>query len=844
MNNLHAAARHLHTHGINVIPVRADGSKAPALRAWQNHQTTLDDIDEWFGTGSHTALGIVTGPPSGNLELTEIEGPYTHRVPELAALAEQSGLGDLWNTLNAGWVERSPSGGAHWMYRVTGDPIPGNTKLAQGAPQIDAAGKRSTPTIAETRGRGGQVVAAPTGGHAHASGRPWELLAGGPATVPTITPEEREAFHTLLGTLDEREQTKATGTTGGFTGILAQAERTHQARQLTLDGTSPGDDFEAKTTWAQLLEPAGWRQLFTRGRTTYWTRPGKSTGISATTGSAEDRDRLYVFSSSTEFPTFEPITKFSAYATLEHGGDHSAAATRLKGDGYGEERHVKIATPAPAPGTPLVAPAPQPTTETIGSNVLQLPTPEQRPALQVVTHTLDLTDDANANELIQQYGDRLRYNADQGRWLTWNGHRWDTQANHGGYARELAKATARTLGEGGADASKALKHKRYSLSERGITAMLNTARTDPSISVNTDDLDAHPLELNTPAGIVDLTTGTITPPDPTRLHTRATTVAPDATADTNLWDTFLAATFPDEQVRGYIKRLAGHSILGEVRAHVLPFAHGSGGNGKGVFLEAIRGILGGYAGSAPAGFLMSSHYQQHATELADLAGRRFVICTEVNPTDRFDEAKVKALTGGDTVKARFMRQDFFEFRPTHHLWLMGNDQPAVDSGGKSFWRRLRLIPFTHEIPEEQQIEDLQGILAREHGPAILHWLIEGAVEYLRDGMQEPETVKAATTAYSENVDTIGRFLEDECLLNASLAFPVSKIRAAYESWCQDNGERPQTGRAFSSQLARHGVQVGRDAPKGPGGARMYGGIALVTREEEPVAAHDGDRGGF
>lgn len=476
-----------------------------------------------------------------------------------------------------------------------------------------------------------------------------------------------------------------------------------------------------------------------------------------------------------------------------------------------------------------------------GNNVLAFPTPQQQP-FHFIRDTLALTDDWNGVAFTNAHAARVRYDSDRGRWLVWAGHRWEAQPSTGGKVRELAKQTSRSMIEmdlTGEDPKKVLKHVTYSLSERGIGSMLAMARTNPAITVSSDDLDAHPLELNTPGGIVNLRTGQLTPSDPDRMHTRSTKVTPDSEADTSMWDYFLAQTFPDPEIRDYMQLLVGHSLLGEVRAHVLPFAHGSGGNGKGVFLETMLGVLGSYAGSAPNGFLMGSGQQQHATELADLQGRRFVICSEVNPSDRFDEAKVKSLTGGDTIKARFMRQDFFEFRPTHHLWLMGNDQPAVESGGDAFWRRLRLIPFTHKVPEDQRVEDLQGILARDHGPAVLAWAIRGAVKYLNGGLQEPDAVKAATENYAENTDTIGRFIDDECIINASLATSVTAVRASYEDWCRANGERPIQGRRFATQLSKHGVVIGRGAPKGTNGLRMYGGIALASRLEDGEESGEG-----
>lgn len=820
-----ATALELHGQGIHTMPARADGSKAPVLSGWQNHETTEAEIREWFAPGRHTALSIITGARSGNIEMAELEGRAADKIGELKELAEASGLGELWYRITIGWLEASPSGGIHWFYRVAGDPVPGNTKLAtrpSTPEELAATPTQKVQTLAETRGTGGQVVAAPTGGHAHETGKPWTRLAGGPTSMATITGEEREAFLQLLRTLHQDPAPAEPAAPG----LLGQDFLFGNGAGRDFEGTTPGDDYEQKTSWKDILEPAGWTPVFTRGTTTFWRRPGKAQGFSATTGHAQDRDRLWVWSSSTEFDTETPITKFHAYAVLNHNGDHSAAASALRGGGFGEAPKKAAGT---KPERPDNAPAGQ-------------VTPDEDPASMI----LELTDDANAEALIRAYGTRLRYNIDTARWLVWRGDRWHAQPIGGGYARELAKMTARRLPEDGREGStKTLKHKRYSLSERGVTALLNHARTDERLIVTAAQLDSHAWELNTPAGILDLRTGTLGPADPDKLHTRITSCAPDFDADRALLRRVLAQIFPDAEILGYVQRLFGYSAVGEVLDHVLPFCYGPGGNGKGTILEAVRAVLGDYAGAAPSGFLMATTYAKHETELADLSGLRLVICSEVNEEDKFDEAKVKRLTGGDTVKARFMRQDYFEFPPTHHLWLMGNHQPDVEAGGDGFWRRLRLIPFTNKVAEDQIIPNLQGILATDHGPALLAWIAEGARDYAAGGLREPAGVKAATADYAHDVDTIGRFLEDECYTGPSYAdqaVKVTDLKFAYEKWCLANGEKPVTGRAFPSQLARHGVAVGRAAPKGNAGVRLYGGV-LLKSDQDSLDPFAGDRGG-
>lgn len=849
------AAKELAAAGLSVVPVMTDGSKRPVGK-WQEYQTlraSTNQITDWF-TRSNYGVGIITGAISGNVEMTEVEGRGAERLTEIAQLARDSGMGDLWARLCNGWLEQSPSGGWHWFYKVTfreGEKFPGNTKIASRpstATELAASPRQKTQVLAETRSEGGFVVTAPSGDTVHPTGQPWVRVAGGPTTMPTLTVDEREAFHALLGTLHEPlpdNQTQAAFTV-------------NPTPRDPMDGTTPGDDYENKTDWADILTPAGWTYLFTSGRTRYWRRPGKSLGMSATTGNAEDRDRLYVFTSSTEFQQETPYTKFGAYALLHHNGDHAAAASQLRKDGHGAEpqRPIRVPLPGKLHAVPATAPAQFNVLKAAaGEDPWQQPEPQTagNTALATVhdiedhrdTVTLARSDDGNAQALIDQYGDRLRYCAERGRWLSWTGNVWEWQQSSGGHAREYAKRIARDLPEAGTEAQ---NHKRRALSAKGTSDMLVQAQTDPRITVSIDMLDSHAWELNTPGGIIDLRTGNLIPSDPQKLHTQVTTCTPDFDADPSMWLDFLAQTFPLQDLVDYMQRLVGYSAVGEVREHLLPFAYGGGGNGKGVFLEAIKGVLGDYATTSPNGFLMATNYAPHTTEIARLAGKRMVICSEVNEADRFDEAKVKQLAGGDTLTARFMRQDDFTFIPTHQLWLMGNHQPAVESGGHSFWRRLRLIPFTHTVPDTQIIEDLQGILARDHGPALLAWIARGAAAYAKGGLQEPSGVKAATEDYAHSVDTVGRFLEEECTIHQAGAAPhfsttVSALRAAYDRWCADNGETPQKGRTFQTQLRSHGILTGTQAPRGTGGVRMYGGVTLLSAQTEQDP-HDGDRGGF
>lgn len=818
-----AAALDLAAHGCSVIPIRPDGTKSPAV-AWKTYQQTPADeatLHAWFDGDTYEGLGVVTGAVSGNLELLEIEGRAVDLLPALSELLNNSGLGDLWQRICAGWLVQSPSGGLHFCYRVDG-PVAGNTKLAR-RPNPD--NPNLVDVLIETRGEAGQFVTAPSAGRTHPSGQPWRIVAGGPATCPTITVDERDALHIAASTFDtmpvpdEQPRQPATSYDG------------------TTPGTRPGDDYNTRASWDDILAPHGWRRVKKIGTGWGWVRPGKEPrdGISATTGTAADGvDRLYVFSTSTEFNTETPYSKFAAYALLEHGGDYAAAARALAAGGYGTEASRPVDLHAlvgsqPAPSYDDQPAGPQ--GGTVGN--LATVTPLHQPR---AGRTLAHTDDANALNLIDRHGDTLRHCSDRGRWYAWDGHVWAECARTAGPAREYAKDIARGLPE---NDKKDIDHKKRSLSAIGVSATLTQAASDPRVSVTYNQLDAHPWELNTPGGIVDLRTGQLGPSDPAKLHTRTTSCTPDFDADRSMWLRFLDTTFGgDQQLIDYLQRLVGYSAVGVVGAHVLPYCHGSGGNGKGVFLETAVKVLGGYATTAPAGFLMAKTHAAHETEIARLAGARMVLCSEVNDDDRFDEARVKLLTGGDTLTARFMQQDHFTFTPTHQLWAMGNHQPHVRAGGRSFWRRLRLIPFAHEVPAEDVIDGLQDILAGTHGPAVLAWIVEGAVAYHRDGLQEPEAVKAATGEYAHDQDTVARFLDEMCHLGGGehVTTKVGIVRGAYESWCHETGDEPVSAKAFGLALRRHGIESKRTKT-----ARMYVGMALVNADEN-ASPDDDERG--
>jgi putative DNA primase/helicase len=454
-----------------------------------------------------------------------------------------------------------------------------------------------------------------------------------------------------------------------------------------------------------------------------------------------------------------------------------------------------------------------------------------------------LTDRGNAKLFVKLYANDYRHVPGIG-WYRWDTTRWQIDEDDTVLwaAGDLAENIADHDPRGVFTTQGLLQHRRRALSTTGINAMLTQAKSAPGMVVNAARLDADPYALCTPDGIVDLRTSLVKTPDPNKdFHSRSTTVGPQH-MHTPRWDRFLTDTFGSDaeglEMIAFLQLLLGYSVTGDVGGQVLPFLFGAGKNGKSVLLDVLMKLLGDYADAAPPGFLMARPYEGHPTDLAELHGRRVIVCSEVKHGDKFDEARVKLLTGGDRIKARRMRQDFFSFEPTHHLWLLGNHRPEVGTGGFAFWRRMRLIPFERVVSDERKIDNLADILVTEEGPGILGWLIDGARRYLAGDkdLTGPQRVRIATTAYAETEDHTGRFFEECCALGADLRAEQTGLYAGYKTWCQNEGAPAMSSRAFA---ARARELVGLASPKEmilSNQRKYYPGIGLLTDEEREATA--------
>jgi hypothetical protein len=320
MDDIYLAALQLTKEGISVVPVSVDGSKKPAPFTWRKYQEerpTTQELIDWFGKGTQQGVGAICGAVSGNLEMLELEGRAVAAQIHIQAkdMAENSGLGDLWQKIQDGYCEVTPSGGIHWLYRIKDGQVPGNQKLARRPGE-----NGGVDVLCETRGEGGFVILAPSAGSCHPSGEPWKILSGSIQTIPSITMDEREALFSIFRCFDEMPKIEN----------IAQEVK---SREVNL--SLPGDDYNSKVTWEQILTPLGWSKVYTKGEAIAWRRPGKNEGISATTN-FNGKDNLYVFTTSTIFESEHSYSKFAAYATLEHNGDFKKAASALRSQGYGK----------------------------------------------------------------------------------------------------------------------------------------------------------------------------------------------------------------------------------------------------------------------------------------------------------------------------------------------------------------------------------------------------------------------------------------------------------------------------------------------------------------------------
>ncbi len=425
------------------------------------------------------------------------------------------------------------------------------------------------------------------------------------------------------------------------------------------------------------------------------------------------------------------------------------------------------------------------------------------------TPLFEFTDVGNGQRFAAEFGDRLRFCYSMGCWLVWDGKRWDMQRGDAA-SRLLAAEMVQNMQAAGLQGNQAIKSwGRECQKSSRISAILLEAKG--RLAVYSDDLDTDSWVLNCDNGVLDLRTGKLGPHEPGLLMTKLCPVAYDLEADLSEWAKFLGVVLQDDFTTiNFLCNAVGYSLTGSTREEKLFFVHGPGAAGKSTFIEAVKATLGDYA--------KTSDFETFATkpagsdgarnDIARLQSSRFVASIEIEDGKRLAEGLVKTITGSDTITARYLYREAFEFRPEFKLWICANHAPKVKQDDDAIWRRILRIPFEHVIPVDKRNPKVKERLTDVaiSGPAILRWAVEGCRQWQEHGLEVPETVTAATDAYRRDMDPLADWIEDNCELVPDHRTPVTVLQTDYQDWARDNGVKFTVGRkTFNDRLKAMGM---------------------------------------
>jgi len=446
--------------------------------------------------------------------------------------------------------------------------------------------------------------------------------------------------------------------------------------------------------------------------------------------------------------------------------------------------------------------------------------------------TEHLTDVGNAMRLVSLHGNDLRYVPEFKKWLVWDGGRWLIDGV--GEIMRRAKDTAATIYVEAKNASQAgeqpmadklASHAGRSQAVLKLKAMIELAQSEPGIPARTTELDNNNYLLGVANGVINLETGALREPRREDLITKRALVAYDPDAHAPLFLAFLDRIMGgNSALIGFIHRAVGYSLTGLTDEQCLFFLHGSGQNGKSTLLTAIKELLGDYAMQCPAETLMVKQGGGIPNDIARLRGARMVATSETEDGRRFAETMIKQLTGQDTIAARFLFAEYFEFIPNFKIWLAANHKPVIRGDDFAIWRRIRLIPFAVTIPPEEKDGKLPDKLRAEY-PGILAWAVQGCLEWQRQGLNPPPEVLAATEEYKSEMDLIGKWIEECCLTTPHATAKAGALYGSYKRWVEDNGGFPLSSTKFGLKLGDRGFA------KEKSGTVVYRGIGLLDTSD-------------
>ena len=458
--------------------------------------------------------------------------------------------------------------------------------------------------------------------------------------------------------------------------------------------------------------------------------------------------------------------------------------------------------------------------------------------IDISTHTTDM---GNARRLVKYFGHKIRFCVDHNAWYIWNKHQWQMDTRSNAKIVKLAKKTGLKIYAECADIEdkgereEMRKWAKKSEEKKRITDMIFLAQTEDEIEIEAKQLDADPYLLNCKNGVIDLKTGELRPHAPTDFMTKYVPIEYDPKASCPKWEEavmkYMGADQDDikaSELVFFLQRAVGYSLTADKSEQCLFFLYGDGKNGKSTFINTISKLLGDYFQHVRIESLLAKQTDTIPNDIATLPGARMVVSSEIPENRRMNETLVKDLTGGDAITARFLRQEFFTFYPVFKLWIFGNDKPIV-SPSDAMFRRIKMIPFNVQIPEEERDPHFEQRLEEEL-PGILRWAVDGCQNWLQHGLNPPQAIIDATNAYRDEMDILTDFIEECCVVLPSAKVTVKDLFEEFQSWCSNAGKTPIAKQNFNKRLEK---RLGNKLTKGAGNSNKttWFGLGLLSEPQ-------------